>query len=62
MELLDYMVILFLIFKNIFKFLYFEKRSRGGAEKEGERIPIKLHAVSTEPNAGLDLMNHEIMT
>ena len=30
--------------------------SRGGAERdrESERIPNRLHAVSTEPNAGLE--------
>ena len=38
-----------------------------GAEREGlwgetERIPSRLHAVSTEPDAGLDLRNREIMT
>ena len=34
--------------------------SRGGAEREGERmrIPSRLHAVST----GLKLTNYEIMT
>ena len=31
-------------------------------ERQGDRIPCKLHAVSTEPNAGLELMSHEIMT
>ena len=36
--------------------------SRGGAEREGERIPSRLHAVSAEPDAGLDLINCEIMT
>ena len=36
--------------------------SRVGAEREGERIPSRLHAVSTEPNVGLELMNYEIMT
>ena len=32
--------------------------SRGRAE----RIPSRLHTVSTEPNTGLELANHEIMT
>ena len=32
--------------------------SKGGAESEGERI----HAVSAEPDAGLDSTNHEIIT
>ena len=27
-----------------------------------ERIPSRLHAVSTEPEAGLKLTNHEFMT
>ena len=33
-----------------------------GREKKRERIPSKLCAVSTEPDAGLDLTNHETMT
>ena len=33
-----------------------------GREREGKRIPGRLHAVGTEPNAGLDLTNREIMT
>ena len=36
--------------------------SRGGAEREGKRIPSRLRAVSAEPHAGLELKNHEIMT
>ena len=36
--------------------------SRGGAERQGERIPSRLRAVSAEPDAGLDLTDHEIMT
>ena len=31
-------------------------------EREGERILSRLHIVSTEPNMGFKLMNHEIMT
>ena len=31
-------------------------------KNERMRIPSRLHAVSTEPDVGLDLMNHEIMT
>ena len=30
---------------------------RRGRERRRERIPSRLHAVSTEPNAGLDLTN-----
>ena len=33
-----------------------------GRERGKERIPSRLHAVSAEPNTGLDLTNHEIMT
>ena len=39
--------------------------SGGGAEREGETEPgvgSRLRAVSTGPNAGLELMNREIMT
>ena len=36
----------------------------GGAERKGERerIPTRLLAVSAEPDVGLILRNHEIMT
>ena len=46
-------------------FIYLFLRERAGEgqrEREIERIPSRLHAVSTEPNAGLKPMNHEIMT
>ena len=33
-----------------------------GRETGRERIPSRLWAVSTKPNVGLDLRNHEIMT
>ena len=39
--------------------------SREGVEKEGDTEPeagSRLRAVSTEPDAGLELMNHEITT
>ena len=39
--------------------------SRGGAEGEGDtesEAGSRLRAVSTEPDAGLELTNHEIMT
>ena len=29
-------------------------------ERQRERIPSRFHTVSTEPDAGLELMNHEI--
>ena len=34
----------------------------GQRDRERERIPSRLHAVSEEPDMGLYLMNHEIMT
>ena len=37
-----------------------ESTSRGGAERE--RILSRLCRVNSEPNAGLKLTNHEIMT
>ena len=36
--------------------------SEGGAERGREGIPSSLLAVSTEPDAGLELTNYEIMT
>ena len=40
-----------------------KRTSKEGAERErGERIPSRLHAVSTEPDIGLSPMNHEIIT
>ena len=50
-------------------FNYFEREGdyqwgMGQRERERgkERIPSSLHAVSTEPNLGLELMSYEIMT
>ena len=44
-------------------FIYFEREKwRGGAGREAGRIPSRLRAVSTEPDAGLEPVNHEIMT
>ena len=34
----------------------------GQRKRERERIPSRLHIASTEPNVGLELMKHEIMT
>ena len=36
--------------------------SRRGAERRRERIPSRLQAKSAEPDMGLELTNHEIMT
>ena len=35
---------------------------KGQREMERERTPSRVYAVSTEPSAGLELTNHEIMT
>ena len=52
--------------KLFFKFIYFERgrvsTSWIGAEIEGDRIPSRLHAVSTEPDMGLKPTNCEIVT
>ena len=42
-----------------------ENMSRGGAERQGDtesEAGSRLRAVSTEPDAGLKLGNHKIMT
>ena len=60
--------IFFLIF--FLMFIYFGDRERqsmngGGAEREGDtesEAGSRLRAVSTEPDAGLDLTDCEIMT
>ena len=56
-------------FLNLYLFILREKASTSGGgterkrEKERrERIPSRPYAVSTEPDAGLELMNCEIMT
>ena len=58
-----------LIFFFFFNFVYFETegenmhaREEETRERKRERIPTRLCAVSAEPNVGLDLTNHEIMT
>ena len=39
-----------------------ESMSRVGGEREGDRIPSRLEAVSAEHNVGLKLKNCEVMT
>ena len=55
----------FLVFLKCL-FIYFERQpvlmSWGGAENERERVPSRFCTVSEEPEVGLSLMNHEIMT
>ena len=56
-----------ILFIFIFIFIYFWKTdaSRGGAGREGDtesEVGSRLRTVSTETNAGLELLEHEIMT
>ena len=39
-----------------------ERMNGGGAEREGARIPCRLHIVSVETHVGLELRNYEILT
>ena len=39
-----------------------EGMSRAAAERERDRIPSRVHIVSTEPDVGLKPMNCKIMT
>ena len=48
------LIFYFKLLKKIF-FIYFERQSEWGRSREGERIP------STEPDAGFNPKNHEIM-
>ena len=51
----------FLSFLKII-YLFWEREGRRGRERERERTQGKLHAVSTEPDVGLELTKHEIVT
>ena len=56
------------ILKNVFNIYFLRQRqstSGGGTEREGvteSEAGSRLRAGSTEPDAGLDLTNHEIVT
>ena len=39
-----------------------EEEEGEGEGEEGERVPSRLHTVSTEPDMGLKPMNCELMT
>ena len=58
--------VLKLLFLIVYVFILRERErartSKGGAEREGDRIQSRFHAVSSEPDPGLELVNHEIMT
>ena len=58
---------LFTVFFFNFKCSFFERQSvsREGSERDGDtesKAGSRLRAVSTEPDTGLELMSHEIMT
>ena len=61
-----WMVVVKLLLLLFLKFIYVEReREQGRSRERGierERIPSRLHTVSTEPDAGLKPMNHEITT
>ena len=57
----------FLIFFNVYLFLRQRETEQNGAgsEREGDtesETGYRLRALSTEPHAGLELTDHEIMT
>ena len=61
------MFVYLFIYSFIHSFIYFERdresTSGGGQRERGrEKIPSRLHAVITDPNAGLNVTNSEIMT
>ena len=39
-----------------------QTQHKGQRERDRERISSRLHAVSAQPDVGLSLMNHDIMT
>ena len=53
---------LLLLFLSVYLFIYERGRERGGGQRERGRqgIPSRLRAVGAGPDAGLELMNHEI--
>ena len=61
-------ILLCLLFYFFNLYLFLRERehvSRGGAEREGDtefEAGSRLGAISTEPDAGLELMDREIMT
>ena len=52
--------------KNVFIYLFIlrerERAGEGQKERERGRIPSRLHTIGAEPDAGLNLTNHEIVT
>ena len=53
----------FLMFLSLFIFeREIESQQGRGREREGDRVPSRLYASGAEPDVGLELRNHEIMT
>ena len=50
----------FIFFNVLFIYFETERENEQGTERGRERIPSRLHAVSKEPDAGLDPLNREI--
>ena len=64
---IDNILIFFFFFFNVYLFILERqgerwRANRGGAEREEDRIPGRLPAISTEPDAGIKSINCEIMT
>ena len=50
------------LFLSLLVYLFIHLFGGGEAEREGERIPSRLYAASTQPDTGLEPANYEIMT
>ena len=48
------MLLCCVVLLQVYLFLERDSVSRGGAEGVGERIPSRIHTISTEPYVGLD--------
>ena len=59
----DGIFLFFVFFYKVFVLsLFILRESTGGAEREGKRIPSRLHTASTEPDVGLEPTDRETMT
>ena len=51
---------IFILFKKKVDLFIFEREKE--RDRDRQRIPSRLHSISTEPDVGLEFMNLEIMT